>query len=39
MRMAENNCTTRCKRLMEKAEFKDTLEVILTAATAKHVIY
>ena len=39
MKMAKNYCITRCKWLKQKAEFKDTLEVVLKAATAKHVIY
>lgn len=39
MRMAESNRIILHKWLMQKAEFKDTLEVLLKAATAKHVIY
>jgi len=39
MRMTENNCIIRHKWLMQKAEFKDTLKVILKPAMAKHVIY
>lgn len=36
MKMAEYNCII--KWLMQKAEFKDILEVILKATMAKHVI-
>lgn len=38
MRMAEKNCIIRHKWLMQKAEFKDTLEGILKAARAKHLL-